>query len=119
MRETGIARRALLDIESEQVVRFSSFAAGNERIALGLDPGPGEAQHGAFDPRPIHCVYAEVAEIPKSGQQLTANISVDAADRRQPIFLEAGDQKVLFQRYLLHGVVCGVGLLYQRMHLRG
>jgi hypothetical protein len=25
---------------------------------------------------------------------------------------------MLFQRYFLHDVLCGVGLLYQRMHFR-
>jgi hypothetical protein len=102
MCEAGVAVRPLLHFTRQDVVRLARFGDGLAWIALDLDAGAGERQHGALDPGLVHRLQAHVAEIGKTRVQPAANVRIDILDGLRPVVFQPGTQEVLFQSDLLH-----------------
>ena len=102
MSEAGIAVRAFLNFAREKIVRLPRDARCGCDVALDLNARAGDGQHGARDDGLVHRLQALLAEVGQARQQIGGVLRVDIADRRAPIGLVSGSQKMLLQRNFLH-----------------
>ena len=102
MREAGIAVWAFLDFACQKIIGRAGDARGGCDIALDLDAGAGDGQHGARNAGLVHGLQPRFAEVGQARQEIGGVLRIDIADRRAPIGLVSGSQKMLLQRNFLH-----------------
>ncbi len=102
MREAAIAVGALLDFLGEKVVTLARDLRRLGGIGLDLHAGACDRQHRYFDAGRVHRGEALLAEVVQARQHLSVELRVHILHGLEPIGLETGRQKVLFERDLFH-----------------
>ena len=97
MREAGIAVGPFLDFLGQEIVAGLGRADRRRGVALGLDAGSGEGQHGALDAGLVHRCQPRLAEVGVEAQKPIALGGRHLGHGGIPVFDETRTEKVLFE----------------------
>ena len=98
MREARISVGPFADLARQKIIGLAGPPHGSRGIALGLYARPGDRKDRADDACTVHRLKPHVAEIGQALVKAVRHFRVDGGDRRPPVILIAGRQKMLFKR---------------------